>query len=120
MGHVLLKPSYLHVALAMLVGTSLASCAARQETAIVADDDALCHYSEMATGAELYAGCRSRLESQRARLAAANASHIEGYALLQGPAPPTDLAGHCTASSNAKDCSPDDVTGTIKPAAKPR
>lgn len=119
MGRVLSKPSYLHIAIAMLIAAGLASCAAQQETTIVADDDALCHYSEAATGSESYAQCRSRLENQHTRVNAASASRIEGYALLQGPAPPADLAGRCKTAKTAKDCPPDDVTGTIPPAVKP-
>jgi hypothetical protein len=119
MGRVLSKPSYLHIAAVMLIAAGLASCAAQQETTIVADDQALCHYSEIATGAELYARCRTRLESQRARLIAANASHIEGYALLQTAAPPADWAARCKSPETVKDCPSDDVTGSIKPPTKP-
>jgi hypothetical protein len=48
------------------------------------------------------------------RMSAGGASRIEGYALLQAPVQPTDMAGRCTTAEGAKDCAPGDVTGTIR------
>lgn len=101
----------------MLVATALSGCAAQPET-IVADDEALCQYSAMAAGAKSYAQCRDRLQNTRMRMIAATASRIEGYALLQTPAQPTDVAGRCTTSEGAKNCAPSDVTGTIPTNSK--
>lgn len=117
---------------AVICAVSLSGCAAQidaQVDTIVADDAALCHYSAAASAgsapphANATAQCRKRLESQRVRLVAANASRIDGYALLKTPAPDTAMARRCDATGEAKqnelkpnqskDCAPGDVTGTI-------
>lgn len=106
--------SWVHVAALVLVAAALSGCAAQPET-IVADDDALCQYSAPVADARSYIQCRDRLRNTRMRMSAAGASRIEGYALLQEPVPPTDVAGRCTTAKGAKDCAPGDVTGTIRP-----
>lgn len=78
------------------------------------DDDALCQYSAPVAGANSYAQCRDRLQNTRMRVGAADASRIEGYALLQAPVQPADVVGRCATSEGAKDCAPGDVTGTIR------
>jgi hypothetical protein len=113
---VLGKSIYLKVGVAILAAAILAGCAALPES-IAADDDALCRYSETAGGNVSYAQCRTHLDSQRIRVSAASASRIEGYALLQRSTQPTDVAGQCETKS-AKNCTPDDVTGTIPAAPK--
>lgn len=95
-----------------MVATALSGCAARPEM-IVADDEALCQYSAMAAGAKSYPQCRDRLQNTRMRISAAGASRIEGYALLQAPMRPTDVAGRCKTLEGAKNCEPGDLTGTI-------
>lgn len=84
----------------------------------MADDEALCQYSATAAGAKSYTQCRDRLQSQRARMSASSASRIEGYALLQTTAPPTDVAGRCKTLEGAKNCEPSDLTGTIPTTPK--
>lgn len=112
-GRMFRKSAYLQFAVIALVAAALSGCAAQPET-IVADDEALCQYSTMAAGAKSYAQCRNKLQNTRMRVSAAGASRIEGYALLQAPVQPTDVAGRCTTSEGAKNCSPSDVTGTIR------
>ena len=107
------KSAYFQVAGGMLVATALSGCAAQPQT-IVADDEALCQYSAMAAGAQTYSQCRAKLQSTRVRTVAASASRIEGYALLRTPAQPNDVAGRCTTSEGVKNCTPGDVTGTIR------
>ena len=111
-GRVFRNLAYFQVAGAVLVAMALSGCAAQPGT-IVADDEALCQYSAMAAGAKSYAQCRDRLQNQRTRLSAASASRIEGYALLQAPVQPTDVAGRCNTPEGAKSCEPGDLTGTI-------
>jgi hypothetical protein len=113
---VLGKSVYLKLGVALLAAATLAGCAASPES-IAADDDALCRYSETAGGNVSYAQCRAHLDSQRIRVSAVSASRIEGYALLQGPSQPSDVAGRCGAKGTEK-CTPDDVTGTIPAAPK--
>ena len=79
---------------------------------IVGDDAALCRYAANAGSTESYAPCRTRLAGRRQIMAAAGASRIEGYALLNTPA--TGVAGQCKASDAPKDCGARDITGTIK------
>lgn len=81
---------------------------------IVIDDAALCAYAAEAGSAESAAACRSRLAGQQRTRVAANASRIEGYALLNTPAPPTELADQCKQANPPKACDSGDVTGTIK------
>jgi hypothetical protein len=100
----------------VLVAATVAGCASQPFT-IADDDDALCHYSQMADSGNSYAHCRAKLESQRASINVASASRIEGYALLQGPAQPTGVADDCKTSNDPKTCPSGDVTGTI-PAVK--
>jgi hypothetical protein len=102
-----------HAAALVLVAAALSGCAAQPET-IVADDDALCAYSATGADAKSYTQCRNRLQNTRMRMSAGGASRIEGYALLQAPVQPTDMAGRCTTAEGAKDCAPGDVTGTIR------
>jgi hypothetical protein len=111
------KSSYFRVAGALLAAIALSGCAVRPET-IVADDEALCQYSAAAAGGKSYTKCRDSLQSQRARISAAGASRIEGYALLQSPERPTDVAGRCKTLEGAKNCEPSDVTGTIPTTPK--
>ena len=105
--------AWFHVAAPVLVAAALSGCAGQPDT-IAADDQALCAYSATAAGADNYAQCRNRLQNTRLRMNAAGASRIEGYALLQAPAQPADVAGRCTTVEGGKDCAPDDVTGTIR------
>lgn len=117
---------------AVICAVSLSGCAAQidaQVDTIAADDAALCQYSAAASAggapphASAAAQCRKRLESQRVRLVAANASRIDGYALLKTPAPDTAMARRCDATGESKQnelkpnqpkvCAPGDVTGTI-------
>ena len=110
------KSIYFRLGVAALAAATLAGCAASLDS-IAADDDALCRYSETAGGNVSYAQCRARLDGQRIRVSAASASRIEGYALLQGPSQPTDVAGQCGPKGTEK-CTPDDVTGRIPAAPK--
>jgi len=96
----------------MLVAAVFSGCAAQPET-IVASDEALCQYSATAADAKSYTQCRDRLQSRSGRLSTANASRIEGYALLQGPLPPAGVADGCKISEGAKNCDPGDLTGSI-------
>lgn len=110
------KSTYLKLGVAILAAATLAGCAAPLES-IAADDDALCRYSETAGGNVSYAQCRAHLDSQRIRVSTVSASRIEGYALLQGPTQPTDVAGQCGTKGTEK-CTSNDVTGTIPTAPK--
>jgi hypothetical protein len=96
---------------------ALANCSS-QPASIVADDDALCRYSAETAApggsqAQAYANCRARVGQSRSTTLSANASAIQGYALLKTP---TDVANPCAAPGAPKDCAPDDLTGSIKPA----
>jgi hypothetical protein len=107
-------------AVAALALVALANCSS-QPASIVADDEALCRYSAASAGpnqseAQAYAQCRARVGQSRAAVLASNASAIQGYALLKTP---TDVADPCAAPGAPKDCTPDDLTGSIKPAPKP-
>lgn len=87
----------------------------------MADDEAFCRYAAAAASpaaGQGYEQCRAKVATQRNRLAANSAIRIEGYALLQTPAPAVETAGAC--KDGSKICGPGDVTGTIpaKPAAK--
>jgi len=97
----------------IVLGTAVLSACAGQPETIVASDAALCQYSAAAAGAQSDAQCRQRLQSQRGRLSAASASRIEGYALLNAPPPPADIAGACKESEKTKNCDPADLTGSI-------
>lgn len=98
----------------MVTAGILAGCAAQPDT-IVANDEALCRYSEAAGATNSYAQCRSKLERQRTHMQAASATRVEGYALLQGPSvqSPTELAVDCKNVKPGKDCRSDDATGSI-------
>ena len=101
----------------LLAGGSLSGCSS-QRGAILTDDDALCRYSEMADGTKSYTECRKKLESQRSRVSALNASRTDGVALLKTPQA-NDVAGRCKTTTDAKDCPADDLTGTIPLSRKP-
>lgn len=104
---------------AALALVALANCSS-QPASIVADDEALCRYSAAtapnASEAQAYANCRARVGRSRTTMQAANASAIQGYALVKTP---TEVADPCAAPGAPKDCSPEDLTGSIKPAPKP-
>jgi hypothetical protein len=91
----------------------LAGCGTNPVT-IASDDAALCRFAAEAGSAESAAACRGRLDNQHRGRIAANASRIEGYALLNTPAPPTAIADQCKQSSPPAECEAGDVTGTIK------
>lgn len=105
--------AWFDVAALLLAAAALSGCAAQPDT-IAADDEALCAYSATAAGADNYAQCRNRLRNTRLRMSAAGAARIEGYALLQVPVLPADVAGRCAPAEGAKDCASGDVTGTIR------
>lgn len=105
--------AYLRIAAVVGAVAGLAGCGTNPVT-IAGDDSALCRYAAEAGGAESAAACRSRLESQQRGRIVANASRIEGYALLNTPAPPTALADQCKQANPPKACEAGDVTGTIK------
>jgi hypothetical protein len=111
------KSAFIRVAGVMSAVAALSACAGQPET-IVASDEALCQYSATATDAKSYTQCREWLRSRSGRLIAANASRIEGYALLQGPLPPTGVAGHCKNPEGAKNCDSGDLTGSIPVESK--
>ncbi|MGE0062889.1 MAG: hypothetical protein AB7T86_12530 [Xanthobacteraceae bacterium] len=107
-------------AVAALALVALANCSS-QPASIVADDEALCRYSAATVGpnrseAQAYANCRARIGQSRTTTLAANASAIQGYALIKTP---TEMANPCAAPGAPKDCSPEDLTGSINPAPKP-
>lgn len=114
-GRLAYKMTSFQIAAACMSVALLAGCAA-QPSVIVADDDALCRYSEVTDGGQPYDACRKKLDAQKARISLASATRIDGYALLQGPAQPDDVAGSC--ATGVKDCPADDVTGTIPRAPK--
>ena len=101
----------------MIVAFVLAGCAS-QPTSVAGDDEALCRYSSEAGDAKGLSRCRDRLDHQHRRAVAANAVRIDGYALLNTPAPSTGVAERCKGPDAPKDCDTGDVTGTIpaKPA----
>lgn len=105
--------AYLRIAAVVGAAAGLVGCGT-SPVSIVSDDDALCRYAAEAGSAESVAACRGRLDSQNRTRTAANVSRIEGYALLNTPAPPTALAGQCGQGSPPKECEAGDVTGTIK------
>ncbi len=111
------KSAYFKVAGAILAAAWLAGCAG-QTSGIVASDEAFCVQSATADGGPSYDKCRSKLQSQRTKVSASNATRIEGTALLNTPAQPTNFAGPCKAA-DGKPCAPGEVTGTIKDATKP-
>lgn len=98
--------------------TALAGCSSSPES-IVGDDAALCRFAADAGSADSVAQCRTRLAGRQQIMAAAGASRIEGYALLNTPAsntpaPATGVADQCKASDAPKNCGAGDITGTIK------
>jgi len=97
------------------IAAALAGCSASPES-IVGDDAALCRYAADAGAADNYAQCTSRLAGRQQVMAAAGASRIEGYALLNTPptTPATGVADQCKASDAPKNCGAGDITGTIK------
>jgi hypothetical protein len=102
-------------AVAALALVALANCSS-QPASIAADDEALCRYSAATAGsdrseAQAYQQCRARVGQSRATAFASNASAIQGYALIKAP---TEVADPCAAPGAPKDCSPDDLTGSIK------
>ena len=99
-----------------VLGVALALAGCGSSSSIVADDAALCRFAADSGSADSYAQCRSRLAGQQQIMAAAGASRIEGYALLNTPAPASNVADQCKASDAPKDCGAGDITGTIKPA----
>lgn len=105
------------IASMMIAAFILAGCAS-QPTSVAGDDEALCRYSSEAGDAKGLSRCRDRLDHQHRRAVAANAVRIDGYALLNTPAPSTGVAERCKGPDAPKDCDAGDVTGTIpaKPA----
>ena len=111
-GAVAAKIGIITVASVILAAAGVAGCSS-QSTTIVGDDAALCQYSATEVGAEGLTQCQKRLASQNRRLAVANATRIDGYALLNTPQQPNDVAGRCKGPDAPKDCGAGDVTGTI-------
>lgn len=113
------KTACFHI-LALLSTIGLSGCAAPIADSIAADDKALCEYSAAlpAAGADTYAKCRNRIDTQRGRVVALNSVKIEGYVLLPAKTEAiTDVAGRCEAADRMADCPNEvDVTGAI-PAA---
>ncbi|RDV05056.1 hypothetical protein [Undibacter mobilis] len=111
-----------YLRLATLVGAvaGLAGCSSNPAM-IVSDDATLCRYAADVGGAESMAACRNRLDKQQRIQTTANASRIEGYALLNTPAAPTAIADQCRQPNPPHECGTGDVTGTIKrdPANSP-
>ncbi|MBS0248473.1 MAG: hypothetical protein JSR61_17795 [Proteobacteria bacterium] len=103
--------------------TALAGCSSSPDS-IVGDDAALCRFAADAAdagSADSFAQCRSRLAGRQQIMAAAGASRIEGYALLNtptsnAPASATGVADQCKAGNAPKNCGAGDITGTIKQA----
>lgn len=111
---------YRAVAAAGIAALGLSGCANQVDT-IAADNAILCQYSSadaLGSNPRLYRQCISRLEGQKTSLVAANATRIEGYALL-APGTPTSVAKRCDPPDPAKDCPAGDVTGTI-PTPQPK
>lgn len=106
--------SFSPAAAAILAALLLSGCSSSLST-ILADDDALCRYSADANAANSISKCRTRVAQQRVTLVALSADQIDGYVLLNGPAPASDVAGRCKGSNPPEECA--DVTGTIP--AKP-
>lgn len=98
-----------------ILGVALALAGCGSSSSIVADDAALCRFAADAGSTDSLAQCRSRLAGRQQIMAAAGASRIEGYALLNTPAPASNVADQCKASDAPKDCGAGDITGTIKP-----
>ncbi len=109
------RSAHLTSAVVLLTATAISGCAGPSDS-IVASDAALCEYSLAAAGAASEAQCRARLQTHRGRMVVASASRIEGYALLNDPLPPSDVAGTCKESDKSKNCDPES-TGSI-PAPK--
>lgn len=95
------------------IAAALAGCSS-SAVSIAGDDAALCRYAAGTGSADSYAQCRSRLAGRQQIMAAAVASRVEGYALLNTPAPASNVADQCKASDAPKDCGSGDITGTIK------
>ena len=70
-----------------VLGAALALAGCGSGSSIVADDAALCRFAAAPGSADSYAQCRNRLAGRQQIMAAAGASRIEGYALLNTPAP---------------------------------
>lgn len=104
--------AYLRVAAVACAVAGLVGCGT-SPVSIVSDDDVLCRYAAEAGSAESVAACRGRLDSQNRTRTAANVGRIEGYALLNTPAPPTAIADQCKQPNAPKECEAD-ITGTIK------
>lgn len=100
------------VTAAIITSVTVAGCAP-QSVFIVGDDAAFCQYSVVASDAASLPECRHRLDLEHRRLAAATATRIDGYALLNTPEPSVGVAERCKAPDTAKDCGAADVTGTI-------
>ncbi|MBS0536809.1 MAG: hypothetical protein JSR72_22355 [Proteobacteria bacterium] len=107
------KAALFWTAAALGIAVALGGCSSSPES-IIGDDAALCRFAADAGGADSYAQCRSRLAGRQQIMAAAGASRIEGYALLNTPAPATGVADQCKASDAPKNCGTGDITGTIK------
>lgn len=104
---------------AVLALAALTNCST-QPTSIAADDEALCRYAAASADVkggepQSYSRCRARIDQKRGGVLASNATAIQGYALVKTP---TDVANPCAAPGAPKDCSPDDLTGSIKQAPK--
>lgn len=112
-GQLMHNAALFRTAAALGIAVVLAGCSSSPES-IVGDDAALCRYSADAGNADTYAQCRNRLAGRHQIMAAAGASRIEGYALLNTPAPASNVADQCKASDAPKDCGAGDVTGAIK------
>lgn len=102
--------AFFRLAALACTAAGVAGCGAGPGT-IAADDAALCHYAAEA-GAETAGACRDRLQRQQRTHVAANAGRIDGLALLNAPAAPTELADRCKHPDAPKECG--DVTGTIR------
>jgi len=109
---VIVKKAAIAAASAILTALAVSGCSS-QVTSIVGDDAALCQYSTQANIRDDISRCRGRLDSQHRRLAAASATRIDGYALLNAPEPPSAVADQCKAPGAPKDCGGGDVTGSI-------
>ncbi len=114
--------AYLRVTAVVIAVAGLAGCGTSPGISpgtIVSDDAALCRYAAEAGSAEPVAACRGRLDSQHRIRTASAASRIEGYALLNTPAPPVAIADQCKRDGAPRDCDSGDVTGTIKRVPAP-
>jgi len=112
------KAALFWTAAALGAAAVLAGCSSSPDS-IVGDDAALCRFAADAGSADSFAQCRTRLAGRQQIMAAAGASRIEGYALLNTPASnapaATGVADQCKASDAPKNCGAGDITGTIKP-----